>query len=445
LGVFPTLLHVKIKKNGGGKRMHLGEKIRYFRKVKNLSQQELAAGICSIPYLSKIENGVTKPSDEIKQHLADRLEIKLESINENEIIQKYVDLFYSLYQRDYESAEQKFNALKGSPSQSVDEDILHKIFKSIYIMMTTQETQGVQVLLDEVSYIDKVIKGEKAFYYLLAKGQLSYFSNDFEDALNYFLLAEKHSEDNRFQEWEMGYLLYMIGLSANQLYKNIVALEYTKQALEIFEKNYFFKRSADCRIILAIIHLRIKNFDESTKHLLLAETIANTFDDRVLQGIIYHNLGSVATHKEENEKAIELFSRSLEVKEKEPLSAKIMTIYALVKEYQKTNSPEKGLKLIDKWLEQIHNDPLNRGFELHLLYHKQLFTYGDHHETTNHFMLKELIPYFEERKEWIYLSEYYPIIGKYFEKNQKYKQASQYYSSAYNALKKVHESGVTYG
>lgn len=424
--------------------MNLGEKIRYFRRVKNLSQQELAAGICSVPYLSKIENGVTQPSEEIQQHLATRLEIRLDSINETELIHNYTDLFYSLYQRDYKSARQKFYALTDSPSQSVDEDILHKIFKSIYIMMTTQETAGVQTLLNEVAFIDNVIKGEKAFYYFLARGQLGYFSKNYEDAFSYFLKAEKQLDDNRFEEWEQGYLLYMIGLSANQLYKNIVALEYTKQALMIFEKNYFFKRCADCRIILAIIHLRIKNFDESTKQLLLAETIANTFDDHVLQGIIYHNLGSIATHKGETEKAIELFSRSLKAKEKEPIFAKLMTIYMLVKEYQKTKRREKGLELIETWLEQLKGNPLYRGYELHFIYHKQLFTYGDHNEMIIHFMVKELIPYFKQRNEWIHLADYYPIIGEYFEKNQKYKQASRYYSSAIEAMRKMHDMGVTY-
>ncbi|RZT21417.1 helix-turn-helix domain-containing protein [Fictibacillus sp. BK138] len=421
--------------------MHLGEKIRYFRKVKNLSQQELAAGICSIPYLSKIENGVTQPSNEIQQHLAARLEVRLESINENEMIQKYIELFYSLYQRDHKSAEQKFNALAASPLQSVDDDILHKIFKSIYIMMTKLETHGVHALLDEVSHIGNVMKGEKAFYYLLAKGQLSYFLNEYDEAFHYFLKAEKQLENHRFQDWEKGYLLYMIGLTANQLYRNIVALEYTARALEIFEKNYFFKRCADCRIILAIVHLRVKNFDESTNQLLLAETIANTFNDDVLHGVIYHNLGSIATHKGEADQAIELYLKSLAAKEKVTLSAKIMTIFALVKEYEKTNQSAKGLEIIDAWMEQVQADPLNRGFELHFLYFKHLFKYG---EINADFMVNELIPYFEQRNEWVHLADYYPILGKYYENQQKYKQASQYYSLAFEALKNMHQVGVTY-
>jgi HTH-type transcriptional regulator, quorum sensing regulator NprR len=424
--------------------MHLGEKIRYFRKVKNLSQQELAAGICSIPYLSKIENGVTKPSDEIKQHLADRLEIKLESINENEIIQKYVDLFYSLYQRDYESAEQKFQTLTASRTQSIDEEILHKIFKSIYLLMAKQNTLEAQVLLIEVSYIANVIKGEKAFYYFIARGLLSYYLKEYEESFNYLVEAEKRLDNDRVQEWEKGYLLYLMGLSANQLWRNIVALEYTKRALEIFEENYFFKRCADCRIILAIIHLRVKNFEESTKQLLLAESIADTFNDDVLKGAIYHNLGSIATHKGESDKAIQFYLKSLEVKQNQPKSFNLSTMYALIKEYENINRSEEALELITTGLEQIDNSPLFRGFELHFMYYKFLFTYGSSNEKLIQFMINELIPYFVQRNEWIHLADYYPILGKYFEKHQKYKQASKYYSMAIKALKNMHQVGVTY-
>ncbi|KZE64121.1 hypothetical protein AWM68_13525 [Fictibacillus phosphorivorans] len=424
--------------------MNVGEKIRYFRKVKNLSQQELAAGICSVPYLSKIENSVTEPSEEIQQLLAERLAIRLNATNEKSIIQNYVDLFYSLYKRDYQTAQKQYDYLIDSPSQSVEEDILNKIFKSIYIMMTTQGINGVTEMLNEVAYIDDVIKGEKAFYYFIARSQLSFYMEEFEDSYNYMLKAEKLAEEYRFQEWERGYMLYMIGLTANLLFKNIIALEYTQSALTIFEKNYFFKRCADCRIILSIVHTRIKNFDESVKQLLLAETIANSFGDEPLKGIIYHNLGSIANHKGETEKAIEQYSQSLKAKETEPLIAKIMTIYALIKSYEKANQPAKGLKLLDIWMDQVKDNPIYRGYELHFLYYKELFTHGELIEPTVRFMIKEMIPYFKKRNEWIFLAEYYPVLGKYFENNQKYKQASMYYNSAMDAMRKMYDQGVTY-
>ncbi|MET3726877.1 transcriptional regulator with XRE-family HTH domain [Fictibacillus halophilus] len=424
--------------------MNLGEKIRYFRRVKNLSQQELAAGICSVPYLSKIENGVTEPSEEIQQHLAERLGIKLHAKNEKSIMQNYVDLFYSLYMRDYPTAKQKYDNLIDLPSQSVEEDILNKIFKSMYIMMTTQEIHGVPEMLDEVAYIDDVIKGEKAFYYFLARSQLSFYIEEFEDSHNYVLKAEKLLEEHRFQEWERGYLLYMVGLTANQLFKNIIALEYTQLALTIFEKTYFFKRCADCRIILSIVHTRIKNFDESIKQLLLAETIANSFGDEPLKGIIYHNLGSIANHKGEKEKAIEQYARSLKAKENEPLVSKIMTIHALIKSYEKTNQPEKGLQLLNTWMKEVKDNPIYKGYELHFLYYKELFTHGELKESTVQFMIKEMIPYLKKRNEWIFLAEYYPLLGKYFENQQKYKQASMYYNFAMEAMRNMYDLGVTY-
>lgn len=424
--------------------MNLGEKIRYFRRVKNLSQQELAAGICSVPYLSKIENGVTEPSEEIQQHLATRLDISLNYLNENEIIHNFVSLFHSIYQRDYSSAKDKYYALINLPPRSVDEDILQKIFKSIYIMMTTEEIPGVESLLNEVSYIEDVIKGQKAFYYFLAKGLLSYLKKDFEEAIQYLYKAESFIEEYHHQEWEKGYLFYMIGLTANQLYYSIVGLEYTKRALDIFEKSYYFRRCADCRVIIAIIHLRIRNFDESAKQLRLAETIADSFNDKELKGVIYHNLGGIANHKGETHKAIELYIKSLEAKEKEPLFAKVMTIYALIKEYEKIADYEKGLALLETWLAQVTENPLYREYELHFLYHKHIFTHGEHNDSSIQFMTKELLPYFEQRNEWVHLSVYYPIVGSYFENTQKYKQASKYYSMAYNALRRLHDLGVTY-
>ncbi|WP_226535515.1 helix-turn-helix domain-containing protein [Fictibacillus halophilus] len=53
--------------------LNLNEQIRYYRNSLNLSQTALASGICSVSYLSKIENGLTKPSDEIYSLLFYRL------------------------------------------------------------------------------------------------------------------------------------------------------------------------------------------------------------------------------------------------------------------------------------------------------------------------------------------------------------------------------------
>ncbi|MCU4934950.1 helix-turn-helix domain-containing protein, partial [Bacillus cereus] len=52
-----------------------GKLLFYLRMKKNLTQQELSAGICSIPYLSKVENSKITPSNEILTFLLKRVNI----------------------------------------------------------------------------------------------------------------------------------------------------------------------------------------------------------------------------------------------------------------------------------------------------------------------------------------------------------------------------------
>ncbi|PAD25456.1 hypothetical protein CHH62_11760 [Niallia circulans] len=51
----------------------VGERIRQLRIHKQLTQKELTEGICSITYLSRIENGQINPSAEFLRKVSKRL------------------------------------------------------------------------------------------------------------------------------------------------------------------------------------------------------------------------------------------------------------------------------------------------------------------------------------------------------------------------------------
>jgi len=55
--------------------MSFGRKIKFYREKNGITQGKLAKGICSIPYLSKIENNKTIPSEEVLHLLCERLGI----------------------------------------------------------------------------------------------------------------------------------------------------------------------------------------------------------------------------------------------------------------------------------------------------------------------------------------------------------------------------------
>ncbi|MEI4624023.1 helix-turn-helix transcriptional regulator [Bacillus cereus] len=68
----------------------IGEKIRNFRKRYNLSQRELCDGICTTSYLSLIENNKIKVKTEMIQLFSERMEVlKSNSANQNENIGEF--------------------------------------------------------------------------------------------------------------------------------------------------------------------------------------------------------------------------------------------------------------------------------------------------------------------------------------------------------------------
>lgn len=60
-----------------------GQQIRLLRTKQKIKQLELAQGICSVSYLSKVENDTILPSEDIKRLLLDRLGINSD-IDSNE-------------------------------------------------------------------------------------------------------------------------------------------------------------------------------------------------------------------------------------------------------------------------------------------------------------------------------------------------------------------------
>ncbi|MCK6258995.1 helix-turn-helix domain-containing protein [Fictibacillus sp. KIGAM418] len=242
--------------------MKLGEKIKYFRKTRNLSQQELAEGICSISYLSKIENGVAEPSSDIGLCLAKRLKVDLYDLTSTNRLTDFQNLFYQLIQKNKLEAEQLYQELSTRPKENTEDEILLKVFKSIYLLLAFQDTEKTIPLLKDVSYLDDGIQGEKTFYYFIAKGLLEYYLNQHDKSYHSFKKSEELIEKYNFTLLEKGYLYYLLGLSTNRLWKNPVCLDYIKLALAIFEEIYDFRRCADCRILLGIVYQRFENWNE---------------------------------------------------------------------------------------------------------------------------------------------------------------------------------------
>ncbi|MDA9817830.1 helix-turn-helix domain-containing protein [Flavobacteriaceae bacterium] len=74
-------------------KQEFGNKVRYYRKLKNLTQSQLSDKINKTEEtVSNIERGITSTGIELMQVLADALEVKVSDLfNEDDIIPPYLD------------------------------------------------------------------------------------------------------------------------------------------------------------------------------------------------------------------------------------------------------------------------------------------------------------------------------------------------------------------
>lgn len=252
-----------------GETMNIGSVIKYYRSKHNLTQQQLADGICSISHLSKIESntyiphestiqallakmGVQWKNEMDKQKLLDRqlqefidcaiyfdlpsmrkqyseLEQNHDYIQSTELINQY-ELYkfrYYIFENDGERAKKQKNMLERlKGSFTAPELWLYQFFLSIYYTMTGQQELSLKLLehLEEgIQSIPQKFEGE--YYY--QKARLIILQDRYEQSAYYAELAVRN--------YQLHY--NYIRLLHAQL---LLAINYTRrnllvQAIELYE------------------------------------------------------------------------------------------------------------------------------------------------------------------------------------------------------------------
>ncbi|WP_176465759.1 helix-turn-helix transcriptional regulator [Virgibacillus sp. 7505] len=111
--------------------MEIGPLIKLHRIKQNMTQEDLAAGIVSESYLSKIENQKTDASPEVITLLCERLGIQLNAENEDMIKEKAEEWYGMLYEvHNADERRQRFEELETLfKANNSDHEMLFEIQK----------------------------------------------------------------------------------------------------------------------------------------------------------------------------------------------------------------------------------------------------------------------------------------------------------------------------
>jgi len=295
--------------------MKIGSLIKYYRTKLGMTQNEVAAGICSIPHLSKIENNNKEANRETIRLLLERLNINSRDVEDSEhhIIKLLKDLQKQINYLENEKAIATMGLLKDYEeiigfTESVYLYELYKLRYYVFIndyKMAEHQLKWLNAHRQNFSQHERYLH---SYYYalvLITRGKYA------EAAIELTNILKTSSELGSLE----GEFYYHFSLIKGRLDEPSQAILYGRKALHYYKDQFNFKRIIYTSMSLALYYAQGKVFHEAIEiydHLLRNVEL---MQQQQLLPAIYHNLGDLYQMRGEYERALVYFEQSASLME----------------------------------------------------------------------------------------------------------------------------------
>lgn len=414
---------------------NFGNLIKVERMRKNMKQSVLARGICSISYLSKIENNQTTPSDEVLELIFERLELD-------------VPLYYDFSEKIDQTKKEIRDTLKEALLSRQEEKYFKQIekFKTNPVVLQSKElyvtllitlarfgiTPGgnVQYLI-EVGWIKDQLSSDDRLRYDLIQCiyMFLYQSADRETTVNLLEKVGKDMMNSGLPDWEKADIRYVMGALYHRFTDYSQAIDYVKPALEYFQENFCLERIIESHMIIGLSFKRRKRYTIALEHYEKAAKVADKANLNDYYGMLYNNMGDIYFLIGDQEKAQKYFLDSFNVKE--GAKSKLYSVMSLLE----VSVAQNNIEGIMEWLAvgyelKGHKDELIE-FDYHFDIYVSKYKKFNQNELIN--SLKKAVDYFEAYDEY-YTHKYALWLSRELRNTGKYKLATEYYEKTISMM-----------
>lgn len=413
--------------------MNLGQLIKLERQRQNIKQEALASGICVPSYLSRIENGLVIPSEDIKQLILMRLNISADTLtnrpNEENATQFKIRFKQVINSRDKELAKQLLVDIHLHIAEHpLEADRLTLLLLEARLMLMLPEELEIQRNINILIDFKKEMTIEQLFYLYTIQGIIAYQDNQFSQASHFFKEVYQLIKGYRMEDWEMAELHYISGLSLLSESRYILAIDYVKEAISYFNQEILIDRSIECLMILGIAQKNSGVLKDALATFERARDINMKIESCEFNGMIEHNLGSCYSLQKQSDQALQHFFYALNSKHN--AEDKIVTILSILKEYHKNEDLQNALVWLEKGLETVQYV----GDSKKDLYTNHFSVYGAI-LLENQVLIpifKKSLDYFEGKQDYKHCMIYCNVLAKRLAETKQYKQASIYYELGFH-------------
>ncbi|WP_326480884.1 helix-turn-helix domain-containing protein [Virgibacillus halodenitrificans] len=411
-----------------GTLIDVGSFIKLQRTKQGITQGELAGGIVSLSYLSKIENNKTDASPEILQMLCSRLGIQLSSEEDPSIQEKCQNWFDMLYEaNDKSEIIATYEELQEIMDKNLSENLLlFEIHKIRYYLILGEVDKALEKI-NELNELSSAFEGIQKFYWYKFRGNFNSINGEFNQALRLYRLADEKIKNLELPEDQIADLQYTLAVTHSKLRNTLEVIDHAERALEIYMKEYNFMRCAQCHIVLGISYRRIKMYEKAIKNYNLARHLGELNKDNHVIQLTNLNLGYLYSALSESNEAIKFFTEVVE-DEEVLLYERLAATTSLVKEYYKVGNYEKAQSVIQKALYLLKDTQGEAQYKLfHYITYTYIYAINDQRKDFISLVTDKFIPYLQKHKDYANLVVYSNMLAEYLEKLGKYKESVKYY------------------
>ncbi|GAA0467070.1 helix-turn-helix domain-containing protein [Alkalibacillus silvisoli] len=402
----------------------VGKAIKWYRTEQGITQGQLADDICSVTYISKLENGQIDLREEIIVQISDRLGIdQYQLIGESDpdfkkqLIEwlEYIHIFHvSEAERQAKSIQEQAKALL-----YIEDRYLYYMTLLGYYLLTDRLTEA-DALHRYIESRRIIFEQCEPFSFYKFTGIYYRRKGMYNNAIERLEKAEEILEDQ-----EDGELYLVMATVYNRLNDILVSNKYVQKAFSIFQEKLFYVRMIDCQIVLGVNYCLVGDFYSAETYFhKLKEVDGEHLLDKT-RANIHHHIGYINFHKQDFEKAKESFNKALQfdVNESDFLNSRYLLCYIHFSNGDYKLSKEniqKGLMVAKKHNHkryQIKFKVLNMRLE-------------NDEEGLLRYLKEQVIPFFENNGENIELKHYYYLYAKLLYYSKRYKKAAEYFMLA---------------
>ena len=186
---------------------------------------------------------------------------------------------------------EKYEELQQLMDRSINNNtLMFEIHKIRYYIVLRDYGKALKKI-NELNEMVDTFSDTHAYYWYKFKGNYYSHKEEQHQAMRCYKTAEEKIRLANINEAEIADLHYIFSVTHSKLWEDLEAIDYAKQAMEVFQRDYNFIRCAQCHILLGISYQRIKMPDRAIKNYNLAKHLGELNNSEDVVQLAHLNLG----------------------------------------------------------------------------------------------------------------------------------------------------------